>query len=330
MKPKIGLVIQGALTSIGRTGDKLRQTPEELKKTGGIIEYDTRENINRIIKEYGHLFDEIIVSVFDNQLKPGESFPGAKIVSAPDPGGIKQQGHYKDNNKVRQFLSTLNGLKELEKSGVDYAVKARTDTFIDFDKLLQSFFAGDTNKIGVTVLHRPNFLLHDLYFVAKLDVLKKFCEAILAYGEFEFISSVHREIILKPAHVMYKDVINVPDWAYFPHFPPDGVSAESRKVFNYMFDHVFFSLDQKVWRETLWRGTLFSQEHFRSLLGSKDGKQRGYDLPALITTDWKRYHAFRERISGVKPLGIEVVKAKAGEWGWQLWNLARQVVRYFL
>ena len=78
--PKVGLVIQGALLSVGRTGDKLHQTPEQLKKEGGVIQYDTRENINKIIKEFGHLFDEIVVSVFDNQLRPQEFFPGAKIV----------------------------------------------------------------------------------------------------------------------------------------------------------------------------------------------------------------------------------------------------------
>src|SRR3989344_3877342 len=146
MNKKIGLVIQGALLSVGRTGNKLHQTPEQLKKEGGVIEYDCRENIQKIIDDFGHLFDEIVVSVFDNQLKDGDGWRGAKIVSAADPGGIKQEGHYKDNNKYRQFLSTLNGLKELEKSGVQYAVKTRTDIYLDLEKLVHSFFShvGDT------------------------------------------------------------------------------------------------------------------------------------------------------------------------------------------
>ena len=163
---KIGLVIQGALTSVGRTGDNMRQSVEQLKKEGGVVEYDCRENINRIIREFGHLFDEIVVSVFDNQLKPGDNFPGAKIVSEPDPGGIKQVGHYKDNNKYRQFISTFNGLKELEKSGVDYAIKTRTDIYLDFEKLISSFFKEIKKKenpeaIGATVTHLKTFLLHD-------------------------------------------------------------------------------------------------------------------------------------------------------------------------
>ena len=316
--------------SVGRTGDKLHQTPEELKRQGGVIEYDTRDNINRIIREYGHLFDEIVVSVFDNQLRPGEFFPGAKIVSAPDPGGIKQIGHYKDNNKARQFQSTLNGLIELEKSGIEYAVKTRTDTYLPFDKLLESFFESDTKKIGSTVVHPPNYLIHDLYFVAELGALKKFCEAILAYDGFEFISSVHRDIILKPAHVLYKKEISAPEWAYFPNFPPDGVSKETRRVFNYMSDNAFFSLSPEIWRETLWRGTYFAPDHFVNLLGSKDGKQRNYNLPALITTDWERYFQFKKELFGYKITLLDRVRIILGRWGWSLWNLARKVVRYFL
>lgn len=327
---KIGLVIQGPLLSIGRTGNKLHQTPGQLIAEGGVVHYDCRENIQRIINEFGSLFDEIVVSTWDNEVKEGDDFPGAKLISVPDPGGIKQAGHYKDNNKHRQFVSTLSGILELERSGIEVAVKIRTDVYLDLDKLLASFFAGEPEKIGATIVHPPNFLLHDLYFVAELSKLKGFCEAILAYDRFEFIPSVHREIVLKPAHVLYKEQIGVPDWAYFPNFPPDGVSSETRKIFDYMFQNVFFSLSPEVWRETLWRGTYFTEEHFSNLLSSREKRERRYDLPALITTDWKRYFHFRMEKSGAKIGPEEKLAALIGETGWKLWNLARKMVRYFL
>ncbi len=329
-KKKIGLVIQGALTSIGRTGDKLHQSPEQLKKEGGVITYDCRENINKIIKDYGHLFDEVVVSVFDNQLKSGENFPGATLVSGPDPGGIKQRGHYKDNNKHRQFVSTLNGIRELEKHGIQYVVKTRTDIFLDLERLLESFFENDTRKIGATVTHPPNFLLHDLYFVAELSILKKFCEAMEAYDQFEFIPSVHREMLLKHAYVEYRGKIGVPEWAYFPHFPPDGVSRETRKIFDYMFENVYFSLDPEVWKGTFWRGTLFAPDHFTTLLGTKYRKSKGYNSPALITIDWERYFHFRREVSGKEISFFNKIKAKVGRVGWRLWNSFRKMVRYLL
>lgn len=325
MSKKIGLVIQGPLISIGRTGDKMRQSVEQLQKEGGVIHYDCRDNINRIISEFGHLFDSIVISTWQNEIKEGEHFPSATLIAAPDPGGIEQKGHYKDNNKYRQFVSTLNGLNELEKRGVDYAVKTRTDIYLDFDKLLKSFFAGDTEKIGATVMHPKTFLLHDLYFVAKFKKLKDFCEAILAYDKFEFIPSVHREIILKPAYALYRGKIGVPEWAYFPVYPPLGVAAKTRKVFDYMFEHVYFNLDPQIFAETLWRGTLFPSDHIAGL--TKGVSSGGYSIPALIATDWERYFHFRHDVYGV-PISLgDRMMMKVGKWGWELWNLLRKWVR---
>lgn len=329
MQKKIGLVIQGPLISIGRTGDKMRQSAERLQKEGGVIHYDCRENINRIIREFGHLFDEIVISTWDNEVKPEDRFIGAKLVSQPDPGGIKQAGHYKDNNKFRQFLSTHLGLVELEKGNIEYAVKTRTDIYLDFEKLINSFFSNDTEKLGATVVHPKTFLLHDLYFMARLPLLKKFCEAILSYDRFEFIPSVHREMILKHAYVEYRNKIGAKEWAYFPIYPPVGVNVETRKVFDYMFKHVYFNLDPEVFKKTLWRGTSYPQDHVASLINGTPSTRR-INLPGLITTDWKRYYRFLKEVSGRDTTPIDQLVIMIGEWGWALWNLIRKVVRYFI
>ena len=333
MKKRIGLVIQGPLISIGRTGEKMRQSVEQLQREGGVIHYDCRENIQRTIDEFGHLFDEIVISTWDNEVKPGDGWRGAKLISAPDPGGIKQAGHYKDNNKHRQFISTLNGLLELEKSGVDYAIKT-TDIYLDLEKLINSFFeTSDKDKnpraIGATVVHPQTFLLHDLYFMAELGELKKFCEAVLAYEKFEFISSVHREIVLKHAYVEYKDEIGVRDSAYFPFYPPTGVSAETRKIFDYMLNSVYFNLNPEVFKETLWRGTYFPDDHVASLTKGSGGSRK-YNIPALIATDWRRYFHFRKEFLSKEISLPDKLIIGVGECGWWLWNFTRKVVRYFL
>lgn len=332
MNKKIGLVIQGAILSIGRAGNNLHASPGQLKKNDGMVHFDSRENIQKIIDDFGHLFDEIVVSVFDNQLKPGDNWPGAKIVSMPDPGGIKQEGHYKDNNKFRQFISTLNGLNELEKSGVEYAVKIRTDQYLDVGKLVESFFEEiekhpNKNSIGVTVMHPPTFLLHDLYFASNLKSMKKFCEAILAYDKFEFIDSVHREMVLKHAFVEYKDRIGVPEYAYFPISPPSGVCLETRKIFSYMFEHAYFDLDPEVFRGTIWRGTHYERDHVERLVEKRDPSRFRYNLFPLISIDWHRYFAFRKEAHNTRVGVMDKTKAQIGRLGWLLWNLARKAVR---
>lgn len=331
MKRKIGLVIQGPLVSVGRTGDKLHQSPEKLIREGGVINYDCRPNIERIIKEFGYLFDEIVVSIFDNQVKPGELFAGAKIISAPDPGGIPQVGHYKDNNKQRQFISTLNGLMELEKGGVDYAVKIRTDIYLDLDKLVNSFFniiekRENKESIGTTVIHPSTFLLHDLYFISEFNALKKFCESLVGYDKFEFIASVHRDMLLKHAYVEYRKEIGVPDWAYFPVFPGGGVNKHTRKVFDYMFENVYFSLDPEIFRGTLWRGTYFERDHVTSLVEGKR-HHRKYNIPALISIDWERYFNFRKEIGGRGINFMDKLIIWTGKTGWEMWQIIRKLGR---
>jgi len=327
---KIGLVIQGPLLSIGRTGDKMHESVEELKAQGGIVEYDCRDNIQKIVDEFGYLFEKIVVSTWDNEVKPSDSWHGVKLVSQPDPGGIKQTGHYKDNNKYRQFLSTLKGLKEFDGTGIEYAVKIRTDIHLDLKTLIDSFFlkteGKESNVIGVTVTHSPTFLLHDLYFIARLDVLKDFCESILDFDRFEFISSVHREMLLKHAYGKYKKEIGVPDWAYFPTFPPGGICVSTRKIFDYMFKNVYLNLDPEIFRRTLWRNTYFPEEHISSLVNLKS-KGRKYNLPALICIDWGRYFNFLLETSGRKITFRDKFKMKIGESGWLLWNFIRKTGR---
>ncbi|MBX4199185.1 WavE lipopolysaccharide synthesis family protein [Candidatus Parcubacteria bacterium] len=330
MNKKIGLVIQGPLMSIGRAGNRLHDTPEQLAKDGGIVHFDCRENIQRIVDDFGHLFDEIVVSTWDNEVKEGDGWKGVKLVSAPDPGGLKQVGHYKDNNKFRQFLSTLNGLKELEKSGIDYAIKTRTDTYLDIKKLVDSFLAdveSNTNSraIYATAIQPSTFLLHDLYFASTTKAMIEFCEAILAYDRFEFISSVHREMVLKHAYSEYREVIGVPDYAYFPFYPPVGVSADTRKIFDYMFTHVFFSIDPDVFWSTLWRGAHYEKDHVSSLLEHKQGGRK-YNIPALISTDWERYFHFRQETKGEVVTLLDKIVIKTGKWGWEAWNLFRAAV----
>ncbi|MDZ4205938.1 MAG: WavE lipopolysaccharide synthesis family protein, partial [Patescibacteria group bacterium] len=290
-----------------------------------------RENIQRIVDEFGHLFDMIVVSTWDNEVKGGDGWPGVKLISVPDPGGIKQLGHYKDNNKHRQFISTLNGVLELEKSGIEYAVKTRTDTYLDFKELVESFFADveerkNSNAICATAVHGPNYLLHDLYFAATTKALKEFCEAIESFDKFEFISSVHREMVLKHAYAHYREIIDVPDWAYFPKFPPDGASAETRKIFDYMFRNVFFAFNPEIFRSTLWRGEHFPPEHVDSLVEVKQ-KYRKYNIPGFISTDWRRYHHFLLQTSGRKIILPDKAKAMLGKLGWSLWNLVRKLWR---
>jgi hypothetical protein len=332
---KIGLVIQGPLISIGKSGEQFYWSLDKLQESGGAIHYDCRENIQRLITEFGPLFDEIIISTWDNEVKPEDSWIGAKLVAAPDPGGIPRANrkHYKDNNKFRQFLSTLNGLVELEKSGIDHAIKVRTDTYLDLAKLVESYLAGikktndDSRSIYAPVVHHSTFLIHDLYFAGHLKTMKEFCEAVLAYERFEFISSAHMEIVLKHAYGKYKEIIGVHDWAYFPLSPLMGVSAETRKIFEYMLENIYHSLEPTIFKDLLWRGSRFPADHVEGLVKVENPKNKKYNVPGLIATDWERYFHFREEVFGKQMSFQDKLLTAIGKLGWRMRNKARKVMK---
>jgi hypothetical protein len=323
---KIGLIIQGPLLSIGRSGLQLHERADALR-TDVLTQFDCRENIRRIIRDFGSLFDAVVVSVRDDHREPGDGWPGAILVSSPDPGADKMGRSYKDKNLLRHFVSIYWGAVELQKLGIEYAIKIRTDQYLDLRKLRDSFLT-DIKKydaseaIFVPVIHRPTYFIHDLYFAARTKTLLEFCESIISFKELECTSSVHRDIVLKYAHAKYRDAIGVPERAYFPVWPPCGVSSDTRKIFEDMFSNVFYALNPEVLRSTEWRGAKYEKDYVDRLLDQGTGP-RGYNIPALISTNWERYFNFRLVTYGKSVSVRDGIIVWIGAWGWKCWDFIR-------
>jgi hypothetical protein len=323
---KIGLIIQGPLVSIGRNGRQLHERTD-LLQAENLTQFDCRENIRKIVLDFGPLFDAVVVSVRDDHRESGDEWPGVVLVSSPDPGAGHAAQSYKDKNLLRHFTSIYWGAVELEKLGIEYAIKVRTDQYLDLQKLRDSFMADikkceTSGAIFVPVIHRPTYFIHDLYFAAHTKTLKEFCESIIAFKGLECTPSVHRDIVLKYAYTKYRDRINVPNRAYFPVWPPCGVSFDTRKIFEYMFDNVFYALSSEVFRSVEWRGEKYEKEYIDQLL-DREISPRKYNIPSLISTDWERYYNFRLTTYGKNTSAIDRIFIRIGMWGWKFWDFAR-------
>lgn len=328
---KIGLVIQGPLVSIGKSG-YTAHIPKAKLVEDDIVHYDCRQNIQKIIDDFGELFDAIVISTWDNELRPGDQWRGATVVSMPDPGGIKIKNSHKDPNKYRQFIGIKRGLAELEKmSKVDYVVRIRTDQYLDLGKLVHSFIESTSGEgynpgtVFVTAMRQDVFFVHDFYFASSFRTMKKFCDAILAYDMYEFASAAHTEIPIKHAYVLYGHTIGVPDWAYFSHFSPFGVSAVTEKIFTFMFENIYIPLDLKVFLSVVWRGSPFDEKY---ILGkfrhSEASAAKKRNIPALFSTDWERYFDFCREVRGENLTMRDKFIIWAGKLGWTSWILFRR------
>lgn len=334
---RFGLVIQGPITSFGRGGDRAHIPLAELGQEG-LVRFDCRKSIKKIIERYQDLFEVILISTWDGEIGADDDWNGAVFFSQPDPKGIVRAGtsmySYKENNKYRQFISTYAGLLEVEKRAqVDYVIKMRTDQELDLRAMIEQFLERISHEtvadecIFAPYFHEHTFLLHDYYFVSSLVAMKRFCEAVLAFDRFEFIDSVHREMVLKHAFVCYKEAIGVPDEAYFPRSPANGVAMDTKKIFTYMFQNVYRTFDPMVLRSVLWRGTRLSEEYVATRLRLQNkGKGSLYALPAWLSTDWDRYFEFKRLVQGYRITWANRCVAISGRHAWSAWQHFRRAI----
>jgi hypothetical protein len=338
---KIGLIVQGPLLSVGKDGSRAH-IPKTTLTESGFVEFDCRENIKRVIAEFGHLFEAVVVSTWESELKPGDGWEGASIAASPDPGEVRRRQYVvRSRNKYRQFIGISRGIEELERiSAVDYVLRIRTDQYLDLDKLVQNISdqveknSVDSDVIFVPFTRPDDFFVHDIYLASATDTMKQFCDSVLDFDMFEFIHCVHREMILKYAYARYKDRIEVPEYAYFPLWPPMGASRDTKRIFSYMFKNIFRSLGAEVFETVIWRGSSLNDTHISAQFskrnldrGGGNVKKNLLSVPNFISIDWKRYFLFLKETSARDQKITDQLHISLGVAGWKAWNKLRTLSR---
>jgi|CXWL01.1.fsa_nt_gi hypothetical protein len=335
---KIGLIIQGPLVSVGKDGRRAHIQKTTLGEAG-FIQYDCRENITRVIRDFCDLFEVVVISTWDSEREARDVWEGAAVVSLPDPGEIQREVYtVRSRNKYRQFIGIRHGLIELQKlASVDYVVRIRTDQYLDLRALVASLQEsvrehGEDSRLYVPFTRPDDFFVHDIYLAASVQTMRDFLDATIAFDCYEFISCVHRDMILKYAYAKYRDDINVPEWAYFPWWPPCGASKETKKIFSFMFMHVCTPLSSEVFRSVFWRGSALSEQHVDAQYlyvapTQVRAKKNILDVPALMSINWKRYFKFlaetKQRICSF----TDLLQIAVGEVLWKYWNPLRDLAK---
>jgi len=346
---KVGLIIQGPLESFGKAGHRKFEGSSPV-----LVRYDTRANIQKTINEFGSLFDTIVVSTWDSELKSGDQWVGATVVSMPDPGGNwnGREGSWKAHNRNRQFIGIQNGLAWLEKnSGIEYVVRIRTDQYVDLKELLSSFeehlqsTQGILGMMGVAFMRPGIFHVSDLYFASELKTMRMFLDAMLSHDRYEFLVDVHRDMVLKYAYSSFRGALGVSDWAYFPRQPRSGVNKKTKAIFSFMFKHVFVPLSEATLRSVVFRGSPLSDEYLKGMVVgenhspglSESGKVIGrfsrffqynnISVPAFLSIDWERYFAFRQTAGGNAPSFLERILIISGKLVGSAWILFEATAR---
>jgi len=315
MVKKLGLIIQGPLTSRGISGKDAHIKQRNDLKGEDLVTFDCRKNIKETVDKYGILFNSIVVSTWENEIRRTDSWRGVKVITS---NNYEYMGETLDgelpNNKFKQFYGILAGIRYLKKyTDVDFVVRTRTDQLVNISNILDSveryFKAGEYSNevIFIPRLRRSNKGgCGDFYFAADINTFECFCNSFFKYNNFEFHRSVHNDIFFKYAYVKYKKKLNIPEHGYFPRLYKYNtrLCKHSLKLCKFMLQNVFKPLSYNCYKSIVWRGSQFSsrglrearkgevfEKEFLKRKSASDFFQK--TRLCFLVVDWLKYDKFR-------------------------------------
>lgn len=177
----IGLLIQGPMISIGQGASDFKAYSDKNLK---IFNHNCETSITQNINIYKKLFNEIIISTWDNEVitlefenfcknnnikiyqfkKNQDLILGKKVIN-------DQYTRYFNN--LIQYEGCYLGIKYILNS--DYVIKIRTDQVINIEDIVKQII-NSNKKIYVPAMYYKEkyFQIEDFYFAGKKDLLENF------------------------------------------------------------------------------------------------------------------------------------------------------------
>lgn len=258
---KFILIIQGPILSIGRSG---KTNSETEFKADSIIEFDTTENINKLVNKFGNLFEEIILSTWQSEntslINKHEKLNIIKNIEPISPIIGKFDNHVILNNKYKQIIGLKLGIESItiKESNDIYLIKIRTDQYIDLENLI------DWITINYNIINDkicvPHFRLSqlnnvvspyiaDFYWGGKKEKILTLCDSLLAYNNFEFESIIHYDIFFKYALKKLKSIEKILLFTNSTKF-----TFQLYNYFQKIIFEEFYSFPFEIYYNLKWRG----------------------------------------------------------------------------
>ncbi|WP_018344824.1 WavE lipopolysaccharide synthesis family protein [Cytophaga aurantiaca] len=325
---KYSLLIQGPILSKGRSGKTYKDKVAEQT----IVNYDCLPNIKELLKNYSHLFSEVVLTTWKDEVLAEEELSAypCKIVKLDNPTpeillSEKVKFPTDINNKYKQFYSCLKGVEAFDASKCDYVVKVRTDQFFNINDLieehrtfLKSSGSDVSHKLFVPFINKQKYLVNDFYFIGSYDVLRSVSKSMLAFNYFEFNSSVHLEISLKHSYLNYFKELNVNTRDYFVNTLDVNYSFQGNKIRNFLTAEFYQCFSSNVYGTLYWRGekivvedqyenTLAFNENFNTLFVREDLNVNKISfLNQIKYIQLSRYLSFKYRDKDSLPVYIRL------------------------
>mgnify|MGYP001026030107 CR=1 FL=1 len=255
MSSKLGLLIQGPFLSIGRGAKDYNLIPGEI---GEIIKYDASKSVSKNIKKYSAIFDEIVISTWQDEKIPYEFHDFIKNYTNVSLKVFKKdksktslpskliQGFKVNNNQLLQYDGCYRGALHFE--DVEHVIRIRTDQEINLEKLI-SDCKNNPNKIIVPAIYqsRGYYAMDDFYFAGPI-------EKFLSFAKISSQESFHPAPQINPLLSM----LNNSDKTILEKYWPGSLKFEEE--LSMLISKNFYPASQKIYFNLVWRGQIASDK----------------------------------------------------------------------
>ncbi len=269
------LIIQGPILSKGRNGKTNWNTQ---LTNDSIVDYNCVDNINKIIQNFDHVFESIVIVTWNTEKIEEHELCASKKVKlvkledvTPNLMRGKTQLPTSINNKFKQFYSCAKAFEFMHGKPQDYVIKFRTDQYLDLAEFVswhkKQVLAGYGNRLFVPYISRDKYNVSDFYFIAPYQKMQEFFEAVIADKFAEFNPNVHIEISLKYAYYQFRKNLRLPRIAYFLNTFYKRPCYESVTMVNFLTTQVYLGINAELQRDLYWRGekVLWPLEFFSNM-----------------------------------------------------------------
>ena len=263
MMKSISLIIQGPIISTGKSGNMVDQKIS----FKDYVSYNSVNNINQIVKLFGNLFDNIVLSTWISEKEYCKTLNGVDtlFLEDPTPKIIKTKDKRKAlHNKFKHFYGVQKGIEYVKDNfDSEYVIKIRTDQLVNLSYLVTFINSNHADRIYVPYFRTDaSFWIPDFYFLGKTSKLLEFFQALNAHDFIETANSAHREIFFKYALALNNRIFKFPELFFFNN---NRCFIELKQIGNFMYSQIFSPLPKIVYSNLEWRGNKFSDERLEKL-----------------------------------------------------------------
>lgn len=297
MKKRIGLIIQGPMTSSGIRGPLLRDKSSITEKSDDtLVDFNCIDNVIKLATEAKSIFDYVVLSTWESN--------EIEILSDTDLFDhliVSNEGKFEklyindvfNNNYKKQFHTLKVAGDHLEDKNLDFIVKIRTDLFVDLKELHKECLKSiDKNTILINngIRSGTRFIeLDDYIFGSESKFFIDWMNNLLSIEFFDWGGSHHR-LMKSYLWTKYENKFKYRKI----HFFHQSVQNNSKKISNLAIQEwkEFHILDKNFWKNSQLRGEALDKRYFDFKIEEPSKERHKFKYNFKLYLNWLRRDIF--------------------------------------